>query len=132
MSPLRSLARGILNVLDLGKAAQPDPGATTLDAVRQKSVPAVLGLSRFRDGFEQFPQGPLGTLRAASAENTYRATVDASTLQRDGFERSARTPVDLTGGVKPQYQVTEPAPQPAADVGAGFVASLDDIAGLLS
>lgn len=131
MNPLRNFARGILNVLDLGKAAQPDPGAKTLDAVRQKAVPAVLGLSRFRDGFEQSPQ-PLGTLRAASSTNTYRATVDASQLQRDGFERSARTPVDLTGGVKPQYQVTEQAPSPAADVGAGFAASLDDIAGLLS
>ena len=131
MNPLRNFARGILNVLDLGKAAQPDAGAKTLDAVRQKAVPAVLGLSRFRDGFEQFPQGPLGTLRAVSSQSTYRATVDASTLQRDGFERNTRTPVDLTGGVKPQYQVTEQAPQPAADVSAGFVASLDDIAGLL-
>lgn len=131
MNVLRSLAKNLWNVLDVGKAAQPDVGAKTLEAVRQKAVPSVLGLSRFRDGFDQFPQGPLGTLRAATSQSTYRASFNAAALQRDGFERGGRAPVDLSGGVKPQYQLTEQAPAPAAGASNGFAASLDDIAALL-
>ncbi len=131
MNVLRSLARDLWNVLDVGKASRPEAGAKTLDAVRQKAVPSVLGLSRFRDGFEQFPQGATGTLRALASERAFRPAFTSAQLQRDGFERGGRAPVDLSGGVKPQFQVTEQAPAPAVDASNGFIASLDDVASLL-
>lgn len=131
MNVLRSLAREFLNVFDAGRAAQPEPGAKTLNALRQPAVPPVLGLSRFRDGFESFPQGPLGTMRALSAERAFRPVVSAAQLQHDGFEAAPRSPVDLSGGVKPSFQLSEQTPAAAPAPDAGFMASLDDIAALL-
>ena len=134
MNVLRSLARDLWNVLDVKKgSATPEVGAKTLDAVRQQKVTGVLGLSRFRDGFEQFPQGAQGTLRTLQSERAFRPAFTPAPVQRgDGFEGGARrAPVDLSGGAKTKYSTRDqsaaatPAPQ------AHFSASLDDLASLL-
>lgn len=124
MNVLRSLARDLWNVV--GTAKSPEAGAKTLDAVRQQRVPGVLGLSRFRDGFEQFPQGPAGTLRTLQAERAFRPAFTPAALQRDGFDGGARRmPLDLSGGVKAKVAAREAAASPMA---AAFSASLDDLA----
>ena len=130
MNVFRSLARNLFNVLEVKGATQPEPGAKTLNAVRQQRVPGVLGLSRFRDGFEQFPQGAQGALRTLQAERAYRPTFSApANTQRDGFDGARRAPVDLSGGVKPAaFEVKQQAP--AAATAGAFSASLDDLASL--
>lgn len=135
MNVLRSLARDVWNLVDASRASKtagPEAGGRTLHAVREQRVPGVLSLTRFRDGFEQFPQGVHGTLRTLQAERAFRPMVSAATLQRDGFDAGRRSPVDLSGGVKvkPLATTQDPvAPPPAA--GNGFSASLDDLAALL-
>ncbi|MDP1827198.1 MAG: hypothetical protein Q8L48_28250 [Archangium sp.] len=130
MNVLRSLARDLWNVVGAAKA--PEAGAKTLDAVRQQRVPGVLGLSRFRDGFEQFPQGAAGTLRTLQAERAFLPAFKPASLQRDGFDGGARRmPVDLCGGVKTKYATGEASGAVAAPAGGGFNASLDDLASLL-
>lgn len=132
MNVLRSLARDLWNVLDVTQgSATPEVGAKTLDAVRQQRVPGVLGLSRFRDGFEQFPQGAAGTLRTLQAERAFRPTFIPASRQRDGFEGGRRSPVDLSGGVKGAFSKTAEKPAPAAPASPDFSASLDDLASLL-
>lgn len=133
MNVLRSLARDLWNVLDVNKgaAASPEVGAKTLDAVRQQRVPGVLGLSRFRDGFEQFPQGAAGTLRTLQAERAYRPAFTPASLQRDGFDGGRRAPVDLSGGVKVKYATREASAAVASPAAPDFTASLDDLAALL-
>lgn len=134
MNVLRSLARDLWNVLDVrgrGEVQGPEAGAGTLNAARQKAVPAVLGLSRFRDGFERFPQGAVGTLRTLQAERAFRPQLTQATRSRDGFDGARRAPVDLSGGVKPaafsaQTELAAPAAAPAP----AFSASLDDLGGL--
>jgi hypothetical protein len=128
MNVFRSLARNVVSFLDVKGASQPEPGAKTLNAVRQQRVPGVLGLSRFRDGFEQFPQGAQGALRTLQAERAYRPTYSAPlNTQRDGFDGGRRSPVDLSGGVKPAaFHVSNEAPVAAQ----GFSASLEDLASL--
>ena len=130
MNVLRSLARDLWNVLDVRKSAAPEPGAKTLDAVRQQPVPAVLGLSRFRDGFEQFPQGALGTLRTLQTERAYRPAFTPASLQRDGFDGGRRAPVDLLGGVQAKFVKHEEPAAPSAPAALDFSASLDDLAAL--
>lgn len=131
MNVLRSFARDLWNVLDVRKgAAQPEVGGKSLSAVREQRVPGVLGLSRFRDGFEQFPQGAQGTLRTLSAERTFRPAFTAATLQRDGFERGSRAPVDLRGGLKTAVAAREDRPAAVTAAPAAFSASLDDLAAL--
>jgi len=130
MNVFRSLARNLWNAVEIKGTSQPEPGAKTLNAVREQRVPGVLGLSRFRDGFEQFPQGVQGTLRALQAERAFRPQLTAASLQRDGFEGGHRAPVDLSGGVKaPAFEVKVETPA-AAPSNAGFTASLDDLAQL--
>lgn len=131
MNVLRSLARDVWNVSEASKSKTPEPGARTLDAVRQQRVPGVLGLSRFRDGFEQFPQGAQGTLRTLQAERAYRpAMVRVPLVRGDGFDASTgrRNPVDLAGGLKTKYSTREESALPAQP---HFSASLDDLASLL-
>ena len=130
MNVFRSLARNLFNVPEVKGATQPEPGGKTLNAVRQQRVPGVLGLSRFRDGFEQFPQGAQGALRTLQAERAYRPTFSApANTQRDGFDGARRAPVDLSGGVKPAaFEVKQQAP--AAATAGAFSASLDDLASL--
>ena len=99
--------------------------------MRGNQVAAVLGLSRFRDGFEQFPQGAQGALRTLQSERAFRPAVTAASLQRDGFDGGRRGPVDLSGGVKPSFEVSTPAAEPHAAPSAGFSASLDDLGALL-
>jgi hypothetical protein len=132
MNVLRSLARDLWNVLDVSKTGvqSPDVGATTLNAARQKAVPAVLGLSRFRDGFEQFPQGAVGTLRTLQAERAFRPQVTAQALQRDGFDGARRLPVDLSGGFKPSVHVTNAVPTAPVQAAPAFSASLQDLSAL--
>jgi hypothetical protein len=135
MNVFRSLARDVWNLMDasrLSKAAGPEAGGRTLNAVREQRVPGVLSLTRFRDGFEQFPQGVNGTLRTLQAERAFRPMVSAASLQRDGFDAGRRAPVDLSGGVKVKPLATTQDPvAAAAPASNGFTASLDDLAALL-
>lgn len=124
MNVFRSLARNLWNALEVKGAAQPEPGAKTLNVVREQRVPSVLGLSRFRDGFEQFPQGARRTLQA---ERAYRPAMTAANLQRDGFDGAHRAPVELSGGLR--SAAFEGPAQPRA--AQGFTASLDELAALL-
>jgi hypothetical protein len=135
MNVFRSLARDVWNVFEAGRAKSPEAGAKTLDAVRQQRVPGVLGLSRFRDGFEQFAQGAQGTVRTLQAERAYRpAMVRAPLVRGDGFDGPSgrKNPVDLAGGVKTKYSTREESAAAASPSSQGhFNASLDDLASLL-
>jgi hypothetical protein len=136
---LRSFARDLVQFLHADRAARSatavEVGGQSLQAVREQKVPAVLGLSRFRDAFEQFPQGMQGTVRTLQAERAFqRQAPVAAQLQhfsRDGFEAARRAPVNLSGGVKaPASALVLEAPAPAAGARGSFTASLDDLAGL--
>lgn len=105
-------------------------GAQSLQPVREQRVAPVLGLSRFRDAFEQFPQGAPGTLRTLSSERAFRPATaplpTARSLLRDGFDSGRRAPVNLTGSARPAVAVAveKVAAQPPANA---FMASLDDL-----
>ena len=121
MNVLRSLARDLWNVVG---TRSPELGGKTLDAVRQRPVTAVLGLSRFRDGFEKLPA--IQTLK--SAEHA-RPVFTRAALQRDGFDGGAvRSPVDLSGSGKTKLFTRDAAPVSAPS----FSASLDGLASLLA
>jgi hypothetical protein len=124
MTILRNLARNLWNAIETKSATQPEAGARTLQSVRQERVPPVLGLSRFRDGFEQFPQA---SGRAAS-QPTFRPTSQAS-LQRDGFDAAPRKPVDLSGAFRAANAQT--ATRSRAATLLDFSGSLSQLAALL-
>jgi hypothetical protein len=138
MNVLRSFARDLLQFLEADRASRSatpvQPGGQSLQPVREKKVPAVLGLGRFRDAFEQFPQGATGTMRTLQAERAFQRLASALPLQhlmRDGFDPGRRALVDLSGGVKaPAVALAPHAPAPAAAAPAAFTASLDDLVGL--
>ena len=125
MTILRNLARNLWNALETKNATQPEPAARTLQSLRQERVPAVLGLSRFRDGFEQFPQA---SGRAAGPQRNFRPTSQAS-VQRDGFDAAPRRPVDLSGAFRAATSQA-PTPSPAATL-LDFSGSLSQLAALL-
>lgn len=105
-------------------------GAQSLQPVRQQRVAPVLNVSRFRDAFEQFPQGAPGMLRTIQSERAFRpalaALPTARSLMRDGFDGGRRAPVNLSGGVRaPAVQVEQPVA--AAAPSNAFTASLDDL-----
>lgn len=135
MNVLRSLARDLWSVLGAERSARgaAQPGAQTLSAVRQARVPSVLGVHRYRDAFEQLPQGVHGALRTLAGERAFRpvSTVRPSPHQRDGFDAAPRLPVDLSGGVAPSVAQAQAEAPVAAPPGNGFTASLDDLAALL-
>ncbi len=135
MNVLRSLARDMWNLMDASRAAKsagPEAGGQSLHAVREQRVPAVVSLTRFRDGFDQFPQGVQGTLRTLQAERAFRPMVSAASLARDGFDAGRRAPMDLSGGVKVKpLAVTKDPVAAAAPAPTAFSASLDDLAALL-
>jgi hypothetical protein len=132
MNVLRSLAREMWNLMDASRAstsAVPKPGEQSLNAVRQQRVAPVLNLSRYRDSFEQFPQGVQGTWRALRRERAFQPQVSAATLQRDGFDLGRRSPVDLSGGVKAAPLASKrDAVQASPIAPTAFTASLDDLA----
>ncbi|MEW5738418.1 MAG: hypothetical protein AB1938_05800 [Myxococcota bacterium] len=136
MNVLRSFARDLVQFLQADRASRAatpvEVGSQSLQAVREQKVAAVIGLSRFRDAFEQFPQGLAGTVRTLQAERAFQRPLAAQlqNLSRDGFESARRSPVDLSGGVKaPAAALVPEAPAPASAQGS-FTASLDDLAGL--
>lgn len=138
MNVLRSFARDLVKFLEADRASRSatpvQPGGQSLQPVREKKVPAVLGLGRFRDAFEQFPQGMAGTMRTLQSERAFQRQPPAMQLKnlaRDGFDAGHRAPVDLSGGVKaPAVALAPDAPAPAAPSHGAFTASLDDLAGL--
>ncbi|MFT3706199.1 MAG: hypothetical protein QM817_00905 [Archangium sp.] len=127
MTVLRNLARNLWNAIETRSAAQtPEAGAKTLHAVREQRVPAVLGLGRFRDGFDKLP-APGGAVRTAVPAGTFRPTFAPAQLRRDGFDSVRRAPVDLSGGTaRPQAKGDSKAPSRVPN----FSASLDQLAAL--
>jgi hypothetical protein len=126
MSLLRNLSRNLWNAIDVKAAGQRvAPGAENLHAVRQQRVPGVLGLGRFRDGFEQLP-GHVGRGRAQAAA-PFRAATSSTGVARDGFDSGRRSPLDLSGGLASRVspQTSRAAAHPPA-----FGASLDQLAAL--
>lgn len=144
MNVLRSLARELISFsgLDSNKKTGELGLRSALD---KRVVPPVVNLSRYRDSFEQLPQSLQGAMhslrgeRATSKANwaplAMSAMDGASSFKaaapqfnshvRDGFDGSRRTPVDLTGGVKPPALL--PA-APARTTGTNrFTASLADL-----
>ena len=120
MNVFRSLARDLWNVVG---TKSPELGGKTLDAVRQRPVPAVLGLSRFSDGFQKFP-----AMRTLQPAEHARHVFARAALQRDGFDGGPRrSPVDLSGGVNRSASAA-PVAQGAT---RGFSASLNELASLL-
>lgn len=137
MNVLRSFARDLVQFLQADRQARSatpvEAGGKSLQPVREQRVPAVLGLSRFRDAFEQFPQGMAGTMRTLQTERAFQRAAPAQlqSFSRDGFEAARRAPVNLSGGLKAPAQASMPeAPAPAASAKGSFTASLDDLAGL--
>lgn len=137
MNVLRSFARDLVKFLEADRASRSatpvEAGGKSLQPVREQKVPQVLGLSRFRDAFEQFPQGLGGTMRTLQAERAFQRQPAAQlkNLSRDGFDAGRRSPVDLSGGVKaPAVALAPDAPAKAASAAGAFTASLDDLAGL--
>ncbi|MFO0594537.1 MAG: hypothetical protein U0228_04515 [Myxococcaceae bacterium] len=133
MNVLRSLARNLWNVMDVKSAGstsaslvQPEAGAKTLNAVRQQRVPGVLGLGRFRDGFEQLPQP---TARGFAPERAFRPQqlTRPAFSTRDGFESATRRPVDLSGAMKS----TRAEAKSTTPVFPNLGATLDDLAALI-
>jgi len=136
---LRSFARDLVQFLQADRAARSatpvEAAGKSLQPVREQKVAPVLGLSRFRDAFEQFPQGLGGTMRTLQAERAFQrqapVAAQLKNLSRDGFDAGRRAPVDLSGGVKASALASVPdAPVSAASAKGGFTASLDDLAGL--
>jgi hypothetical protein len=132
----RSIARDVMDLANrVAVKAPADLPSGSLAAVRQQRVAPVLQTSRFRDAFEQFPQGARGTLGTLSAERAFRPQFSAApgrSLQTDGFERATRRGVDLSGGLKASSKAESKADPISAGVASnGFNASLDDLDSLL-
>lgn len=144
MNVLRSLARELFNLYGTD-SAQRKGEAGLRSALDKRIVPPVVDLSRYRDSFEQLPQGSaaLKTLKgerafvksswAALGLSSFDARPSAAEPRtqahfHDGFEAGRRRPVDLSGGVKPTPVTLAPeAPAPAPALTNGFAASLDDL-----
>lgn len=136
MNVFRSIARDVLDLANrVADKAPADLAAGSLQAVRQQRVAPVLQTSRFRDAFEQFPQGARGTLSTLATERAFRpqfSSAPSRALQTDGFERSSRRGVDLTGGLKAASKLESKSDVVAASTASnGFNASLDDLDSLL-
>jgi hypothetical protein len=126
MNVLRHLARNLWNAIETrGAERQAEVGAKTLHAARQQRVAPVLGLSRFRDGFEQLP--PADAARTFASGRAPTQTFAARL--RDGFDAVARRPVDLSGGSRPAAASASREANVAAH--PGFAASLQDLAALI-
>lgn len=126
MTILRNLARNLWNAIETKSATQPEAGARTLQSVRQERVPPVLGLSRFRDGFEQFPQASGRTAQPTSQR--FQPTSQAA-LRRDGFDAAPRKPVDLSGAFRPA--TAQAATRSPAATLLDFSGSISQLAALL-
>jgi hypothetical protein len=128
MSVLRNLSRNLWNAIEIKSASKtPEAGAKTLHAVRQQRVPGVLGLGRFRDGFDKLPARAGGAVRTLVPAGTFRPSLAPAQLRRDGFDSMRRAPVDLSGGSKAQQPKADARPAGRA---ANFSASLDELAAL--
>jgi hypothetical protein len=147
MNVLRSLAREFLSLSGLEAAKQSgEIGLRT--SLEKKTVPPVVKLDRFRDGFDQLPSKLDGQLHrltgdrafsksnwaslsmaAPASTNSAAQTSSArfSAHQLDGFEPARRAPVDLLGGVRSKAALPEAAPLHQAAGSNGFTASLDDL-----
>ena len=143
MNVLRTLANRLWNTFET-KAAQPEAGAHTLDVVREQRVPAVLGLSRFRDGFEQLPlpndtrrPGQPRILRPLPPEppasfGPAMTNAPRVVMHRDGFDAGVSARVDLHGGLRSPPSAPNHASRTEARAPLfGFSASLDQLAALL-
>ncbi|MBM4776786.1 MAG: hypothetical protein GQE15_03695 [Archangiaceae bacterium] len=147
MNVFRSLARELISLA--GNEATKQTGEVGLrSALEKRVVPAVVDLGRYRDSFDRMPQnfqGAMNSLKgeraftksswaslamtpevaAPSAQPSFRASSPAfASHLADGFESARRSPVDLSGGLKPA--VTLAAQKPASRSN-GFTASLADL-----
>jgi hypothetical protein len=131
MNVLHSLARELVRFLEVDRPARGaspvQPGGASLQPVRERRVPAVLGLSRFRDGFEPLPGVAAVALRGPQRP----AAAVLTALTRDGFEGGRRSLLDLSGGAvgTPPLSATTAARAGVPFAGA-FSASLDDLLAL--
>jgi hypothetical protein len=131
MNVLRSLARDLVQFLQADRSVASE-GKSLQPLGQQKAAP-VVGLARFRDAFEQLPQGLGGTMRALQAERVFLQRAPFVSPMRlasgDGFEAQRRAPVDLSGGVQVNSSSVSPdvAPTASPSPAAGFSASLDDL-----
>jgi len=131
MNVLRSIARDFFNRVAAENLTRPEVGVSGLNGVRQQRVAAVVDATRYRDSFEQLPQGSRGVRQTLGAERrSFHSALSAArtdSFMRDGFEAAHRAPVDLSGGVKPAVHVEEQAaPRPTLPSN-GFMAALDDL-----
>jgi hypothetical protein len=130
MNVFRSIARDLLNTLSAESMARRTPGVSGLNTVRQQKVAPVVDPTRYRDSFDQLPQGARARAAMQPERRTFHSALSVArndSFLRDGFERAQRAPVDLSGGVKPQFDVEAQAPQRPVLPGNGFTASLDDL-----
>jgi hypothetical protein len=144
MNVLRSLAREFLSLSGL-EAARPSGEIGLRTALEKKTVPPVVKLDRFRDGFDQLPAKLDGQLHRLTGDRAFSKSnwaslsmaAPASTAsaaqttsarfaahQLDGFEPARRAPVDLLGGIRQRAALPEAASVPRS---SGFSASLDDL-----
>lgn len=127
MSILRNLSRNLWNAIEIKGATAPEVGSKTLNAVRQQRVPGVLGLGRFRDGFDTLPQGV--AVRTAVPAAMFRPAFTPTLHRRDGFDSVRRAPVDLSGGMK---SAQAQAAKAKAEKAPNFAATINELAGLLA
>ncbi len=143
MNVLRSLARDLVNLYG-SQGASKKADDTGLNPLRQERVAPVVQLARWRDSFEQLPQGLNGAVNALKGERAFRQASGPSSQPffspppvssraasgfsvRDGFEAASRRPVDLSGGAKPSFTLTTERSTPIASPSNAFTASLDDL-----
>lgn len=130
MNVFRSIARDLLNTLSAESMARRTPGVSGLNTVRQQKIAPVVDPTRYRDSFDQLPQGTRARAAVQTERKYFHSALSAArtdSFMRDGFEAAHRAPVDLSGGVKPQVHVEEQQPQRPVLPTNGFTASLDDL-----
>ncbi len=147
MNVFRSLARELISLA--GNEATKQTGEIGLrSALEKRVVPAVVDLGRYRDSFDQLPQSFSSAMNALKGERAFTKSSWASLAMTpeaapasselpsfragsasftahlaDGFESARRSPVDLSGGLKPALA----APSKPAGRSNGFTASLNDL-----
>lgn len=150
MNVFRSLARELISLY--GNEATKQTGEVGLrSALEKRVVPPVTDLGRYHDSFDQLPQhfasamnslkgeraftksswaslGMTSEAAAPTSQPSFRASSPAfASHLSDGFEAARRSPVDLSGGLKPAVAVPDAKPALRASGSNGFTASLDDL-----
>lgn len=151
MNVFRSLARELISLA--GNEATKQTGELGLrSALEKRVVPAVVDLGRYRDSFDRMPQNfstAMNSLKgeraftksswaslgmtapevsAPTALPSFRASSPAfASHLADGFESARRSPVDLSGGLKPAVSLAAAKASAQTSRSNGFTASLADL-----